>query len=284
MEQPARRADAAGLLRQGRIPRLSARLLLFLWVLGVVYAPFGGLGDSIKLIPIFADLALAYLVFQMAQELGASRRRALIAATIVVINPITWFNSAIWGQADVVGAVFLLLGLRALLRDRRELAAAFAVVAALTKDPARYPRHPRRLRSPPPVAGAARGRARSGTRSDLHGFWAGDGRAGMPAIHWLDLIGLAARLATPQGVVTLAAGLVAGLGVYLWVRRSELFPAATRELAAAAAGVATVVGFAAMAFASIASHIINTFGEYPFLTLNAYNPGAGRRLDRRGHG
>jgi hypothetical protein len=29
-----------------------------------------------------------------------------------------------------------------------------------------------------------------------------------------------------------------------------------------------------MAFASIASHIINTFGEYPWLTLNAYNPWA----------
>ena len=248
--------------------------LLFLWVLGVVYAPFGGLGDSIKLIPIFADLALAYLVFQMAQELGASRRRALIAATIVVINPITWFNRAIWGQADVVGAVFLLLGLRALLRDRRELAAAFAVVAALTKIQLG-------------ILGILVGfvvlrrslAPREGERDParvLTSMASGLATAALVCLPFtgLDLIGLAARLATPQGVVTLAAGLVAGLGVYLWVRRSELFPAATRELAAAAAGVATVVGFAAMAFASIASHIINTFGEYPFLTLNAYNPWA----------
>ena len=102
--------------------------LLFLWVLGLVFAPFGGVGESIKLIPIVTDLALAFVVWRMAQELGASRWRALIAATIVLINPITWFNSAIWGQADVVGSVFMLLGLWALLRDRRELAAVFAVV------------------------------------------------------------------------------------------------------------------------------------------------------------
>ena len=90
----------------------------------------------------------------------------------------------------------------------------------------------------------------------------------------LDFVGLAGRLATPQGLLTLAAGLIAGLGVYLLVRRSDLVSAADRDLAAMAAGAATVVGFAAMAFGSIASHIINTFGEYPYLTLNAYNPWA----------
>jgi len=104
--------------------------LLFLWVLGLFVSPFGGVGESIKLIPIFTDLALAGVVFVMAQELGASRWRAVGAAAIVLFNPITWFNSAIWGQADVVGSFFMLLGLRALLRDRRELAAVFAVVAA----------------------------------------------------------------------------------------------------------------------------------------------------------
>jgi hypothetical protein len=260
--------------------------LLFLWVLGLFVSPFGGVGESIKLIPIFTDLALAGVVFVMAQELGASRWRAVGAAAVVLFNPITWFNSAIWGQADVVGSFFMLLGLRALLRDRRELAAVFAVVAALTKIQLgilgvlvgfvilRRSLAPREGRPDP-------------TRV-LTSIASGLGAAAVICLPFtgLDFVGLAGRLATPQGLLTLAAGLVAGLGVYLLVRRSDYVSAATRDLAAAAAGAATVVAFAAMAFGSIASHIINTFGEYPYLTLNAYNPwalvgyGTGNAMDQ----
>ena len=40
-----------------------------------------------------------------------------------------------------------------------------------------------------------------------------------------------------------------------------------------------------MVFDSIVSHLLNTFGEYPYLTLNAYNPWAlvgdgGSAMDR----
>jgi hypothetical protein len=248
--------------------------LLFLWILGLIFTPFGGVGESIKLIPIFGDLALAYLVFAIAQELGASQRRALIAATIVLVNPITWFNSAIWGQADVVGSLFLLLGLRALLRDRRELAAAFAVVAALTKI---------QLGILGILVGFVILRRSLAPREGepdpariLTSIGSGLATAALICLPFtgLDLLGLAGRLATPGGLATLAAGLVAGLGVYLWVRRSEVVSAANREIAAIAAGAVTVVGFAAMVFGSIVSHIVNTFGEYPYLTLNAYNPWA----------
>ena len=54
----------------------------------------------------------------MALELGAGRWAARLAALIVAINPVTWFDSAIWGQVDSVGVIFLLLGLRELWRDR----------------------------------------------------------------------------------------------------------------------------------------------------------------------
>ena len=249
--------------------------LLFLWVQGLIFSPFGGIDDqSIKLIPIFTDLALAWVVFVTAHELGASRWRSVGAAAIVLFNPITWFNSAIWGQADVVGAFFMLLGLRELLRDRRELAAVFAVVAAMTKMQLgilgvlvgfvilRRSLAPREGRPDPE-------RVLTSMASGL-----ATGALVCLPFTGLDFVGLAARLTTPQGLLALPAGLIAGLGVYLLVRRSDLVSAATRELAAAAAGAATVVGFAAMAFGSIASHIINTFGEYPYLTLNAYNPWA----------
>ena len=193
---------------------------------------------------------------------------------MVLVNPITWVNSAIWGQADVVGSVFLLLGLWALLRDRRELAAALAVVAALTKIQLGILGILVGLvilrRSVAPRDGQA------DPQRVMTSIASGLATAALVCLPFtgLDFIGLIRRLATPAGLVALAAGLVAGLGVFIWVRRSDLVAAASRELVAAAAGIATVAGFAAMAFGSIASHIAGTFGEYPFLTLNAYNPWA----------
>jgi hypothetical protein len=248
--------------------------LLFLWVLGLVLSPLGGLGDAVKLIPIFTDLALAYIVFAMARDMGAPRGRALVAMIVILVNPITWINSAIWGQADTVGSVFLLLGLWALLRDRRELAAVLAVVAALTKIQLgilglivgfvviRRSLWPREGQPDP-------ARILSSVASGL-------GAAALICLPFtgLDFLGLAHRLVTPAGALTLAAGLVAAIGVYLAVRRGSFVEEATRPLVAAGAGVLTVVAFAAMSFESIASHIVNTFGEYPFLTLNAYNPWA----------
>ncbi len=69
----------------------------------------------------------------MILELGGRRSLALAAAFVAVVNPVSWFDSVVWGQVDSVGVVFLLLGLRELWRDRPERAALFAVVAALIK-------------------------------------------------------------------------------------------------------------------------------------------------------
>ena len=87
----------------------------------------------IKLPAIITDVLLGYLVASMALELGVTRRRALIAAAVVILNPITWFDSVIWGQVDSFGTLFLLLGVRELWRGRSERAAVLAVVAALIK-------------------------------------------------------------------------------------------------------------------------------------------------------
>jgi hypothetical protein len=93
----------------------------------------GHIGDMIKLPPILADVAIGWLVWSMAIELGASRRAALIGAAIAVANPVSWFDSVTWGQVDSFGVVFLLLGLRELWRDRPERAAIWTVIAALIK-------------------------------------------------------------------------------------------------------------------------------------------------------
>ena len=274
-----------------------------------------GVGETIKLIPIVADVVLAIVVRKMARELGASDRRATIAALVIVVNPVTWFNSAIWGQADAVGAVIMLLSLRELIKDRRESAAALAVLATLTKV---------QLgivgflvvfvilrRSAAPRSGAA------DPMRILTSGAAGLLTAALVCLPFtgLDFAGLGQRLGSAAGLLTMAAGLVAGAGVFVLAYRAltdgdggeeygedtgtpaPLVPTTTGEgaiedlgEAGAAAepgpglqrqlrlpialgfAVISAVVFAGMAFDSIASHIINTFGEYPYLTLNAYNP------------
>ena len=104
-----------------------------LWLVGTVGAALGGIGDLIKLPPILADVVIGWLVWSMARELGARQSVGLLAAGLVVLNPVSWFDSAVWGQVDSFGVVFLLLALRELWRDRPERAAVLTVVAAIIK-------------------------------------------------------------------------------------------------------------------------------------------------------
>ena len=76
---------------------------------------------------------MGWLVWSMVRELGGRDRLALIAAFVAVMNPVTWFDSVLWGQVDSFGVVFLLLGLRELWRDQPERAAIYTVIAALIK-------------------------------------------------------------------------------------------------------------------------------------------------------
>jgi predicted membrane-bound dolichyl-phosphate-mannose-protein mannosyltransferase len=117
--------------------------LYVLWFMGVVGGLIGhgvtlfgntyGLIDLLKLPPILCDVGLAYVVWSMARELGAGERAAKLGAFIVVINPVTWFDSVLWGQADSVGVLVMLLALRELWRDRPERSAVLTMVAALIK-------------------------------------------------------------------------------------------------------------------------------------------------------
>ena len=107
--------------------------LYVLWLVGIIGNAAGGVGDLIKIPPILADLAIGWLAWSMVRELGGRDRLALGAAAVAVLNPISWFDSVVWGQADSFGVVFLLLGLRELWRDRPERAAIYTVIAAIIK-------------------------------------------------------------------------------------------------------------------------------------------------------
>ncbi|HEY6057385.1 MAG TPA: hypothetical protein VIV06_05095, partial [Candidatus Limnocylindrales bacterium] len=122
-----------GFYERGFFADYTPGYLYVLWFVGIVGQALGGIGDLIKAPPILADLALAWLVHSMVQELGGSRRAALTGAAIVLFSPITWFDSVVWGQVDSVGVVVLLLAVRELWRDRPERATFFGTLAALVK-------------------------------------------------------------------------------------------------------------------------------------------------------
>ncbi len=107
--------------------------LYVLWLVGIAGSWLGGIGDLIKIPPILADLWIGWLAWSMVRELGGRDRVALAAAAVAVLNPISWFDSVVWGQADSFGVVFVLLGLRELWRDRPERAAIYTVIAAVIK-------------------------------------------------------------------------------------------------------------------------------------------------------
>ena len=107
--------------------------LYVLWLVGSVGKALGGIGDLIKIPPVLADLAIAYLVWSMLRELGVRDRLAALGALAVMVNPVFWFDNVVWGQVDSFGVLFLMLGLRSLWRDQPERAAVFGVIAAVVK-------------------------------------------------------------------------------------------------------------------------------------------------------
>ena len=97
----------------------------------------GGTTSLVKLPPMLADIGVAFITFHIVRGwLGKTHRAdrlALIAAAIYLFNPVTWYDSAIWGQTDAIGAFVIVLGLAALIRGNSEGAAGLAVLAALVK-------------------------------------------------------------------------------------------------------------------------------------------------------
>jgi len=120
--------------------------LYVLWLLGVlghILAPLAG-GDAgsaitalIKIPAIVCDVAIGYVLYRIVKtwrgEHPDANRLALIAAALYLFNPVTWYDSAIWGQVDSVGTLVTLLAVVALIRGNSEGASVLAVLAALVK-------------------------------------------------------------------------------------------------------------------------------------------------------
>ncbi|MFL5755573.1 MAG: phospholipid carrier-dependent glycosyltransferase [Chloroflexota bacterium] len=222
--------------------------LYALWAVGLVGRVLGGIGDLVKLPAIIGDVALAVVVHSMVRELGGSPWRARVAAFVVVVNPITWFDSVVWGQVDSVGVVFLMLAVRELWRGRSERSAVLAVVAALIK--------PQLGIVIPIIAAVTIRRALRPT-----GGW-GDDPQPQPSG-----IGLERRVRGPVRIVTTALAAVVttfALCIPFGLSVIQLTPSAP------------------YVDSGLARQILSTAAGYPYVTVNADNPWALVSVDHGG--
>ena len=168
---------------------------------------------------------------------------------MAVLNPISWFDSVVWGQVDAFGVVFLLLALRSLWRDQPERAAIFTVDRRDHQAAAGDPRPARRGgHDPAGVVAHPTGRRRC---------WLTRPRRGSGAAGLLDRIrAWERRTGSPLRILT------TGLAGYL-----------TAVIICLPFGL-SVIEFSAQApfiHSGLVDQIIVAGGGYPYLTVNAYN-------------
>jgi hypothetical protein len=120
--------------------------LYVLWLVGLLgqglatilqAAPAAVTGGLLKLPAMAADIAIGWLLFRLARRWIGDRpgaeRMALIVAALYLFNPVTWYDSALWGQVDSVGALIALVAVALLIEGHSEGASAATVLAALIK-------------------------------------------------------------------------------------------------------------------------------------------------------
>ncbi|HEX7222442.1 MAG TPA: glycosyltransferase 87 family protein, partial [Candidatus Limnocylindrales bacterium] len=234
--------------------------LYVLWIVGTVGQALGGIGDLIKIPAIIADVALGWLVWSMVRELGGSARAALVGALLVVVNPVTWFDSVVWGQVDSFGLVFLLLGVRELWRDRPERAALWTVIAALIKPqlgiliPVVAVVTIRRALWP----SGGQGRPDPGSEAELEAPAAGGGLLGR-ARAW--------EVRTDRPIRIVTTGLIAIATTYLLC-----LPFGLSVIELTDGGLRS----------GLIEQVFKTAGGYPYVSVNAYNPWALAELNGNG--
>lgn len=116
--------------------------LYLLWPIGLLAQAMGPDAHAVaaglvKVPPIIVDVVVGYVIYRLVLGWAWPGRRArsmaLLAGGLYLFNPVTVYDSALWGQTDAVGALVLLMGAAALVRGNSEGAVALAGLAALVK-------------------------------------------------------------------------------------------------------------------------------------------------------
>jgi len=101
--------------------------LYVLWALGIVGDP-----ALLKLPAILADLGIAAVAYALAARWRGDRA-GLVAAALFLFLPVSWYDSALWGQVDAVGTLVVMLALLFLVDGWSEAALVSAALAVLVK-------------------------------------------------------------------------------------------------------------------------------------------------------
>jgi len=228
--------------------------LYVLWAIGSLGAPLGALAGAsadaaaaalLKLPAIAADIGIALLAFRAADRWFGGRA-GLIAAALYLFVPVTWYDSALWGQVDAVGAFVMLGALLLLIDGWSEPALVVAVVAVLIKPqdlivlaiviPVLVRRHLLRVGT--------------GPRPDLG-----------PRLRGLDR--RLGGLLSAQGPIRLATAALASAGAAIVL----LLPFDITTYAPASLADAPVVGH----LAGLVGLFLSVGGQFSVLSANAYN-------------
>ena len=112
-----------------------------LWLVGMAGSAVSGIfgiGPDqavvllLKLPAIGADIAIGGLLW-WAGGRWFGGRAGVLASALYLFVPVTWYNSALWGQVDAVGTLVMLAALLLLVEGWSEPAAALAAFAILVK-------------------------------------------------------------------------------------------------------------------------------------------------------
>jgi hypothetical protein len=85
---------------------------------------------------IFADLAIGGLIYW---AVPGSKWKKLLFASLWLLHPTAWYESAVFGQFDAIAAAFLLASVILFERGKDRLAFLLAALAAMTKQHAMIP-------------------------------------------------------------------------------------------------------------------------------------------------
>lgn len=90
-----------------------------------------GMTFLVKIPSILADLGIGLLLYNFVKK--HKPKYALLALVIWLINPVTWYNSAVWGQTDAIVNLLGLLGIFALLNKKLVFTSVYFTLSILFK-------------------------------------------------------------------------------------------------------------------------------------------------------
>ena len=243
--------------------------LYVLWFLGVVAHIFGGAdaapGELLKIPPMLADLGLAVGVFLLVADLAGRRRAGLVAAALVLLVPVTWIDSAIWSQVDSVGTLVLVFAVWRLGRGDHVGGTLLTTVAAIIK-----PQYGILI----PLAAVLIIRRDFEPRDRR--WWVDDPidwaiRIGGLVCGGLAILPVFGHFGAFIGMGTAVAAIA------LYARDKSLGFGLGRLTGILLVGLGTAQAVClpfGISFAKLATQIVTTAAEYPYITVNAYNPWA----------